>query len=144
VTAETTNNDKIKFSSLYSKRTIAAKTTPIPVPPNFKLDEMIEYPGGYHDSSIHLFYVTAMAVEGNDGINSKLVIRHHPTKTGAQEIVVPLNGHGWDEFEKSDLEHQFDFNFLTTVQYTESQQKKLLSLREELITMQLVRALWNT
>ncbi|MDQ4066583.1 MAG: phage/plasmid primase, P4 family, partial [Thermoproteota archaeon] len=131
---EATPNDKIKISSnVYSKRTVAPKTTPIPVKPNFKLDEKIQYPGGYYDSSLHLFYVEYLAVEGNDGLNSKLVIKHRPTKSGATEIVVPLNGHGWDEYEKPELEKQFDINFLALVEYTEEQERKLLKLKEELI-----------
>jgi P4 family phage/plasmid primase-like protien len=134
-TVEDTNGNGIKVSpSVYNKRTVAPKTTPIPVPPKFKLDEKIEYPGGNYDSSLHLFYITAMAVEGNDGVNSKLVIKHRPTKTDASEMVIPLNGHGWDEFEKPDLERQFDNNFLLAVQYTEEQERKLLALRQELIT----------
>jgi P4 family phage/plasmid primase-like protien len=119
--------------SIYNKRTVAPKTTPIPVPPNFKLDEKVEYPGGYYDSSLHLFCLTTMAVEGNDGVNSKLVIRHHPTKTDATEMVIPLNGHGWEQYEKPDLEKQFDINFLALVEYTEEQERKLLKLKEDLI-----------
>ena len=133
MTVEATNDKGIKISKLYSKRTVAPKTTPIPVPPNFKLDEKVEYPGGYYDSSLHLFYVTAMAVEGNDGMNSKLVIRHYQTKTDATEMVVALNGHGWDQYEKPDLEKQFDINFFALVEYTEEQERKLLKLKEELI-----------
>ncbi|MDQ3966802.1 MAG: phage/plasmid primase, P4 family [Thermoproteota archaeon] len=132
MTVEATDNKGIKISNLYSKRTVAAKTTPIPVPPQFKLDEKVEYPGGYHDSSLHLFYVTAMCVEGNDGVNSKLVIKHYPTKTDAYEMVVPLRGY-WNEFERPDLEKQFDNNFLLAVQYTEEQEKKLLESKEALI-----------
>ena len=116
----------------YNKRTVAPKTTPIPVPPQFKLDEKIQYHSGDYDSSLYLFYITAMAVEGNDGVNSKLVIKHYPTKTGAQEIVLPLSGY-WDEYERPDLEHQFDNNFLAGVQYTEDQEKKLIALKGEFI-----------
>ena len=82
---------------------------------------------GYPETDLddRLFYIHYMAVEGDDGTNSKLVIRHSHTRTGATEIVVPLCGR-WEEMEKPDLEMRIAANFLPfSMGYMEEHKKTL-------------------
>jgi hypothetical protein len=123
-------------STTYTKRTIGANITLISIPSRFKhVGKTQLYDRGGYYSERSLFNLERLAVEGDDGKNSKIVIRHNKAATAYAEdtMIIKLNGYGWDEFEKIELEHQFDNNFFVGVQYTEEQQKTLEGVKQDLI-----------
>jgi putative DNA primase/helicase len=113
------------MSSDYTKRTVAAKTTPIPIPLSLKPEEYLQeqrerrFPSDY----TNYFYVEYMAVEGDN----KLVIRHaRPRWNANNHIIVNLTGY-WNEYEKPEIENWFDSNFCDVLDYCVENDKDWIS-----------------